>query len=233
MRWSKAWGQLGKGLARWVVLGVALCVLSGCAGVGRLWAGLPSRPRPSTLAPGGPEFFSVGVSQDVEYFRHHVVRAQYAYLLGRNPIVWGEFKGGVQVHYAAQTWIAPVGLRWELKDGRKFIAPEIDARAFAAEFQNHMWVPLQYHRERRQRADGDADPILAVEVWEDLAILKWHVLLNRTPPSQRIPAVPYYLAKPNDFTFEEYVIAKVKGREVSSIDFNRHLEFEPRNEASK
>lgn len=207
--------------------GLMVLAMTACASIGPPWQSMQLHPVQRTLTPGDAQFFAAGYSQDEEYFKSYVKRAQYAYLANGNDRVWQGLSGGISVLFGAQTWPAPFSVRWELKDGRKFMVDFIDSSAYAAEFRSRMWVPLQHHRENRQRVDWDGSPQLMVEVWEDMAFLKWHIRLNLTPPSQRMPAVPYHQAKPNNYTFEEYVIAKVKGREVSYINFDDRWEITP------
>lgn len=207
--------------------------LAGCESLrAGVWS-LPGRPVQRTLIPGDAPTFSVGYSQDREYFKEYVVNAQYAYHLHRSSRTWVDIYLDVGAFIGWDIWPAPISVRWELKDGRKFIVDDIPTSRYAAEFRDRMWVPLQHHRERRPPAMWDADPMLAVEVWEDMAILKWHVPLNLTPPSERTPYTPNKKLKPHKFTFEEYVIAEVKGHPVTTIDFRQTWEPRPGVEARK
>jgi hypothetical protein len=176
--------------------------------------------------PGEYWMYSFGPGQTKENFEN-VDKAQYDYALwpGRH---WGAMgalpKGplgkasanrlGLQVYY-------PLHVRWKLKDGREFIAENIDVAAIIRESTITRSLKLQWQREGREKAKfGDYDATLAPEVKDDTVILKWVLTINRTPVNERLK--PNGAANKWDLYQEEFPVAIIKGVPTSGIDFSKN-----------
>jgi hypothetical protein len=173
--------------------------------------------------PGGSQFYSFGTSQSQENFAN-VDRAQlhfglYAKERGWEPLVVGHGSG----RFNALQAYAPIDMRWRLKDGREFILENIDARALNQEYFKTHQILLQHQREHRPyHGAGDYDPALVVEVKDDTFILKWLLIINKTPVNERFQAN----GAANRWVreYEEHTIATLKGNPTSNINFDNWFE---------
>jgi hypothetical protein len=112
----------------------------------------------------------------------------------------------------------PLSVRWELKDGRQFIAENIDVRALMREYFKSHDIKLQWQRDRRQKVEGDYFPSLVHEVREDEVVVKWLIRYNHTPIERRATEQP-------KIEYEQYPVVAVKGTPTSGVDFNRQWEL--------
>jgi hypothetical protein len=123
---------------------------------------------------------------------------------------------GLQAYY-------PLHVRWKLKDGREFIAENIDVAAIIRESVKTRSLQLQWQREGRPRDKvGDFGPLLTHEVKDDTVILKWVITINRTPVNERL--TPTGAATKWDTYDEEHEVAIIKGKPTSGIDFSKTYE---------
>lgn len=123
---------------------------------------------------------------------------------------------GLQAYY-------PLHVRWKLKDGREFIAENIDVAAIIRESVTTRSLQLQWQREGRPRAMiGDAAPLLTHTVKDDIVILKWVITINRTPVNERL--TPTGAATKWDTYDEEHEVAIIKGKPTNGIDFSKTYE---------
>ncbi len=168
--------------------------------------------------PGGSQYYSYGVSQSKENFEN-VARAQSDYSLYSGPRHWIDITVGqspseynlLQVYY-------PLHVRWVLKDGRQFIAENIDSRSIMREyFKNHQ-IDLPFQREHRPSAPGDYDPTFVHEVRDDVVILKWLIRYNHTPLERREKELP-------NIEYQEHIVTTIKGTPTTGIDFDQHREL--------
>lgn len=173
--------------------------------------------------PGGVEYYSVGSSLNKDYFTKYVTRVQYAYSLYADHRWWQDSRppSNPSAINMLQSY-APLHVRWELKDGRQFVAENIDVRAVMFEYFKRGDLKLQWQREGRNWAIGDLDPSLVYDVREDEVILKWLIRMNKTPYDQRI--LPSGAATRWIFEYEEHVAGAVKGTPTQGIDFENRRE---------
>lgn len=123
---------------------------------------------------------------------------------------------GLQAYY-------PLHVRWKLKDGREFIAENIDVAAIIRESVTTRSLQLQWQREGRPKAMiGDAAPLLTHTVKDDTVILKWVITINRTPVNERL--TPTGAATKWDTYDEEHEVAIIKGNPANGIDFSKTYE---------
>lgn len=114
----------------------------------------------------------------------------------------------------------PLSVRWELKDGRQFIAENIDVRAAMQTYFKTHDIQLQWQREKRaSKSFGDYVPAFVHEVKDDGVVLKWLVTLNLTPVAQRFSATG--AANKWHFKDEEYIVTTIQGTPTSGIDFDK------------
>jgi hypothetical protein len=174
--------------------------------------------------PGGAAFYSAGSAQNKGYFMKHVKRVQSDYSLYSGQRHWGDdgpnpapaHLNRLQIYY-------PLHVRWELKDGRQFIAENINVRAIMQDYFKTHAIQLQWQREGRQRDSvGDFDPSLVFEVREDEVILKWLITINHTPVNERLTSTG--AAAQWKFSKEQHVVGSVKGTRTQGIDFDKHWE---------
>jgi predicted small secreted protein len=107
--------------------------------------------------PGGVEYYSVGSSLNKEYFTASVTRVQYDYALYPSVRWWIDSRppANPSAINMLQSYI-PLHVRWELKDGRQFIAENIDVRAVMHNYFQHNDLKMQWQREGRGWAIGDS-----------------------------------------------------------------------------
>lgn len=118
----------------------------------------------------------------------------------------------------------PLHVRWKLKDGREFIAENIDIAAIIRESAITRSLQLPWQREGRPMAVGDGSPTLTHTVQNDTVTLKWVITINRTPVNARL--TPTGAATKWDTYDEEHEVAIIKGKPTSGIDFSKT--YEPR-----
>lgn len=179
----------------------------------------PSLSRSTDRFPGDWPFYSYGVSQSKENFAN-VERAQSDYSLYPGQRSWAELRPrrSPSEFNLLQTYYL-LSVRWQLKDGRQFIAENIDVRAAMQEYFKTHEISLQHQREGRAwHSVGDSDPAFVHEVKNDEVILKWLVTINKTPINERLQ--PNGAANRWAFEYEEYVVTSIKGIPTSGIDFN-------------
>lgn len=207
--------------------------LTGCNTIGWYMYSPPKATVPPLFAPGDGPSFGVGYSQDAEYFRHHVVRAQYEYAVNDRDWQMHEIRPGMGQDFDAQIWPCSFRVRWELKDGRKFRVDLISSRSFVDSYRRRSWARESHLApyDRPAPIEAYSSPILVVEVWEDTAILKWYVPVKRTLAARDLPEASLLPVDPDKFTIQEFVLAKVKGREVTAINFDEAWYFDSFNKA--
>lgn len=174
--------------------------------------------------PGGAPYYSYGVSQSAENFAN-VERAQSSIGMYSKERNWTGIRSGLRApsHINLLQAYYPLSVRWQLKDGRQFIAENIDVRALMREYFAHRDIPMPWQKEGRQMAVGDSDPSFVHEIKDDSVILKWLVITNLTPVAERLTATG--AANRWRFSDEEYVVTAVKGTPTDGIDFDKRHEF--------
>lgn len=117
----------------------------------------------------------------------------------------------------------PFDVRWKLKDGREFMAQNIDVRGISNEYLGKYPLQLQWQRENRRRDSvGDYEPVLSFEIKDDAVLLKWVIRINRTPVNERLTSSG--AATKWDVYGEEHIMAAIKGTPTSGINFNKQDE---------
>jgi hypothetical protein len=195
--------------------------LSACVSVG---AGASGQTQVRDYFPGGVPFYSYGVSQSKENFAN-VERAQSYYGLYTKQRTWTDIQPGkapgvinmLQMYY-------PLDVRWKLKDGREFILEKIDIRAIMHDYFKTNDIQMPWQKEGRlKEGPSDGYPSLVREVKDDTVIIKWMVITNHTPVSERFS--PTGAATRWKFTDEEFIVTTIKGVPISGIDFNKWVEI--------
>ena len=178
--------------------------------------------------PGGVEYYSVGSALNKDYYTTYVTRVQYAYSLYADHRWWQDSRppANPSAINMLQSYM-PLHVRWELKDGRQFIAENIDVHAAMREYFKRNDLKVQWQREGRSWAIGDSYPSLVYDVREDQVILKWLIRINKTPYDQRI--LPSGVATRWTFEYEEHVAGTVKGTPTQGIDFENRREVKPKS----
>lgn len=169
--------------------------------------------------PGGVSFYSAGSALDKEYMSNHVKRVQYDYSLYASQRTWTDSRAGpvpssvnmLQAYYLLH-------VRWELNDGRQFVAENIDIRGLMREYFKTHDIQMQWQREGRERAPGDYDPTLVYDVRQDEVIVKWLLRINHTPLDRRATELP-------KIEYIQYPVGIAKGKPTTSIDFEHQWEF--------
>lgn len=189
--------------------------LSACTAVA------PSQER--DYFPGGSPFYDYGVSQSKENFAN-VERAQSDYSLYPKHRRWTDDKPGVGVNTLMLQAYYPLHVRWQLKDGRQFIAENIDIRGIMREYFRNHDIKLPWQKEGRPKAkSGDGSPALVHEIKDDGVIIKWLITTNHTPVNERF--TPSGAATRWRFTDEEFVVTTIKGTPTSGINFDKWVEI--------
>lgn len=178
----------------------------------------PLRASDRDYFPGGVPWYSAGPAAQKEYFAAHVSKMQSDYGLFKQR-VWRNSSGNgnpasmniLQAYY-------PLHVRWQLKDGRQFIAENIDIRSLMREWFKTNDIKMQWQQENRERVAGDYGPSLAYEVRDDEVIVKWLLSINHTPLVRRATELP-------QIEYVDYPVARIKGTPVTGIDFS--IEREP------
>lgn len=213
--------------------------MSGCASEGVTYAmtrGPATAPAPNTGGattvkpgiapiPGGYWMYSFGMGQTKLNFEN-VERAQSYYGLWSKERTWkglGPVGGNPATIGALQAYY-PLHVRWKLKDGREFIAENIDVAAIMREYFKTHNLQLQWQREGRpERTAGDAEPLLVHEVKDDSVILKWVITINRTPVNARFTSSG--AATKWDFFDEVHIVTTIQGTPTQGIDFSKTREL--------
>ena len=175
--------------------------------------------------PGGYWMYAFGLSQKPEDLVN-VEIAQSYYGIWAEIRSWTRItpgrrasgnKLGLQAYY-------PLHVRWKLKDGREFIAENIDVAAIMREYFKTHNLQLQWQREGRVRDRvGDFAPLLAHEVKNDTVLLKWVITINRTPVNERLTSTG--AATQWDTYDEEHVVTTIQGTPTRDIDFSKTREL--------
>lgn len=172
--------------------------------------------------PGDAQFYGFGILQSKEDFAN-VEIAQSNFGMYKTNRTWVKFGVGRGVGYAALRAYYPFDVRWKLKDGREFMLENIDTAAIMREYFKTNQLLLIHQRENRPRHPvGDYDPALQFGVKDDTVVIKWLLILNRTPPSQRLQ--PNGAVNPWNTEHEEHYVTALKGKPVSGIDFTKTFE---------
>ena len=173
--------------------------------------------------PGGSQFYSFGVSQSEENFEN-VKRAQSTYNLYSKEKYWQDVKPSRAPGFINQLQsYYPLSVRWELKDGRQFIA-NIDVRAVMQEYFKSNDLRMQWHIERREKAkSGDGYSSFVHEVKDDTVVLKWLVPFNDTPVSDRFTSTG--AATPWKVRYEDHIVTEIKGTPTRGIDFDKWVDI--------
>ncbi|MBA3772341.1 MAG: hypothetical protein H0X13_07620 [Ramlibacter sp.] len=195
----------------WVAL--LLAVLQACASINHAPTGgrIP--------IPGGS--YSWGTSQKVEDFSNVEIAQSRILMYSDHTSPWKEiFTSRIAMAQiiGLQSYF-PMQARWRLKDGREFVLKFVDQEALVRDYLKTHELKVQWEREGRKFALGDALAKLTHDIKDDALRLKWVVTLNRTPVSQRLR--PGGAANPWTFEDEEHVIAVIKGVPASGIDFTQ------------
>lgn len=184
----------------------------------------PSMSAGADCFPGGSQFYSYGVVQSKENFAN-VERAQSNYGMYSKQRSWLDIRaerapGSINLLQAYY----PLSVRWKLKDGREFILEKIDISSIMRDYFKTHDIQLQWEREGRPRSkSGDYDPSLVHEVKDDAVIIKWFLRINGTPVGQRLTANG--VATSWDIKDEEFIVATIKGKLTSGIDFDNWVEI--------
>lgn len=205
-----------------VLLLAALTVLSGCA----------SSPGTSAQSanplPGDAQFYGFGISQSKEDFAS-VEIAQYHLGLNKTRRSWGRITAGRGANVIGLRAYYPVDVRWKLKDGREYILENIDTAAIMREYFKTNNFLLQHQREKREKVLGDASPDLQFGVKDDTVVIKWGLVLNRTPVDKRFPVIVNGIPARDGTLWklehEEHFVIALKGKPTSGIDFTKTDEF--------
>lgn len=203
-------------LRRFVLLGLALCLVA-CASH-------PTAPAQNAIPmPGDATTYGFGVSQSKEDFAN-VEIAQLNFGMYKTQRSWQRIlpnKGSAR--YLGLRAYYPVDVRWKLKDGREFILEGIDTESVMRAYFQTNQLQLIHQREKRLRHPvGDYDPALQVGVKNDTVVIKWLLILNHTPPSQRLQASG--AVNPWNTEYEEHFVTAIKGQPTSGIDFSKTFE---------
>lgn len=174
--------------------------------------------------PGGAQFYSYGVSQSKENFTN-IERAQSYYGMYTKERWWSNIKPGVAPSSInALRSYYPLDVRWKLKDGREFVVEKIDIRVIMRDYLKTNDIKLPWQREGRpQIAISDSDPALVHEIRDDTVIIKWLIRTNRTPVNERFTSSGAATRWTRED--EEFLVATIKGKPTSGIDFEKWVEI--------
>lgn len=200
-----------------VFLIASFIAVSGCASTATTSA------QSANPLPGDAQFYGFGISQSKEDFAN-VEIAQYHLGLYKTQRSWIRITTGRGANNIGLRAYYPVDVRWKLKDGREFILEGIDTAAIMREYFKANQLLLIHQREKRPRHPvGDYDPALQFGVKDDTVVIKWLLILNHTPPKQRLQ--PSGAVNPWNTEHEEHFVAALKGKPTSGIDFTKTYEF--------
>lgn len=209
---------------------VSLC-LAACAGTPAISSGSVNTASLATTdqpMPGDADTYGFGISQSKEDFAN-VEIAQLNFGMYKTQRSWGAIlpnRGSVR--YAALRAYYPVDVRWKLKDGREFILENIDTAAIMREYFKTNNFLLQHQREKREKVLGDSGPDLQFGVKDDTVVIKWGLVLNRTPVDKRFPVIVNGIPARDGTLWklerEEHFVIALKGKPTSGIDFTKTAE---------
>jgi len=188
-----------------------------------------ARSAQSDVFPGDFPYFSMGPFQKKENF-DNLARVQWSSKPRSLGFFWDDVRPSLDAigNIGSLQGYSGFDVRWLLKDGREFILENIDVRGICNAYLRKNPIQLQWQREGRPKySSGDGHAILTFEVKDDGVLLKWAIRINRTPVGQRFTATG--AATKWDFHTEEYVMAAIKGKPTSGIDFNKTYEPPPKN----
>ena len=178
--------------------------------------------------PGDAQSYGFGVLQSKEDFAN-VEIAQLNFGMDKTQRSWQAIlpnKGSAR--YASLRYYYPIDVRWKLKDGREYILENIDTAAIMREYFKTKNFLLQHQRENRDKVQGDYDPDLQIGVKDDTVVIKWLLIINRTPHDKRFPiiknGIPARDGTPWKLEYEEHHVTTLKGQPTSGIDFTKHYE---------
>jgi hypothetical protein len=174
--------------------------------------------------PGGFPFYSYGTSQSKENFAN-IARAQDSIALYRKQITWDDIRPGMAPGSInmLQAYF-PLSVRWQLKDGRQFIAEHIDVRAIMRDYFKTHEIRMPWQIEGRSwDKSGDYGPSLVIEVKDDAVILKWLIRTNHTPVNERFTSTG--AANWWHVTKEEFIVTSIQGTPTSGINFDKRIEI--------
>ncbi len=118
----------------------------------------------------------------------------------------------------------PLSVRWQLKNGQQYMLENIDVRSIMQQYFQTNTIDLPWNKEGRPRAkSGDFDPALVHEVKDDTLLIKWLIITNTTPVSERFTTQG--AATRWVFVYEELLVATIKGTPTQRIDFKKVWEF--------
>jgi hypothetical protein len=196
-----------------------------------LLAACASNPYPSAQSavpmPGDAQFYGFGVSQSKEDFANVEV-AQYYLGLYKTDRWWGRISIGKGANVLGLRAYYPVDVRWKLKDGREFILENIDMATIMREYFKSNNFLLQHQREKREKVLGDPSPDLQIGVKDEAVVIKWLLVLNRTPLDKRFPIIVNGIPSRDGtlwkLEYEEHFVTTLKGNLTSGIDFTKTYE---------
>ncbi len=200
----------------------------------QLESGRASGSSTQGLVPGDALVFGVAIGQDWEYFRSKVKRAGFTFEFTEHPRYWMDFRYRLPWGPdSGSSQLVPISVRWELVDGRKFIAENVDVASFAGQAYDRVALTTQYFRWLRDKGFAPLFPRLSLEVWEDLMILKWELRINLAWRADGRHAESLEENIESQFADVAYVIAKVKGQPAPQLDFSRRFEAGPLNKSGQ
>lgn len=179
--------------------------------------------------PGGAQFYSYGVSQSKDNFAN-IERAQSDYSLYAGERHWVDLtprRSPFEFNVLQAYYLLHV--RWQFKDGREFIAENIDIRNIMREYfkTNKIQLPWQVQKRLMQRI-SDSDPSLVHEVRNDTVIIKWLIRTNKTPINERFTKTGAAVRWVNED--EEFIVTTIKGKSTSGIDFETRRDTKNKDE---
>lgn len=175
-----------------------------------------------TPVPGG--MYSWGTSQKTEDSANLEIAQSRLLLYSNYTSPWGKISASkiAAAQISGLQSYPPMQARWKLKDGREFILEFVDQGALVSSYMKSHELKVQWEREGRKFALGDADANLTHDIKDDTFRLKWVITLNQTPVNRRLR--PDGAANPWTFEDEEHVIAVIKGVATSGIDFTQRYD---------
>lgn len=216
MRTGMIDGSAGLVRGAWASTLLLLVLLAGCTTLGQYGE--------RDYFPGGVPYYGFGTMQGKENFAN-IERAQSNYGLFSKERWWREVRpssgeGGT----FALTAYYPLHVRWQLKDGRQFIAENIDIRAIMRHYFASHQIVMPWEKEGRPRfRPGDTDPTLGYEIKDEQVLIKWRITTNHTPVSERV--LPSGAATRWKWSDEDFFVTAVPGKPASEINFKQKVEL--------
>jgi hypothetical protein len=192
----------------------------------------PALPSSAGPFPGDAKTYGFGVSQRKEDFENVEV-AQLNFGMYSAEHFWEAIRPNSlgSTRYAALPAYYPFDVRWKLKDGREFIVENVDTAAIMREYFKTHQILLQHQRESRpvEPMSDNASPTVVVGVKDDKVVVKWLVVLNRTPVEKRFPVIVNGIPARDGTLWkledEEHYVTSIPGKPTSGIDFKKQWEF--------